>query len=69
MRSIAVLPILLPATMFAGLSLVADRTQAQNVFSEARWGLTIGGFAGFAPAYEGSDEYRFVGYPLIIPKY
>lgn len=34
-----------------------------------RWGLTVGGFAGFAPAYEGSDEYRFIGYPLIIPKY
>lgn len=37
--------------------------------AEGRWGLTVGGFAGFAPAYEGSDEYRFVGYPLIIPKY
>ena len=29
----------------------------------------MGGFAGFAPVYEGSDEYSFVGFPLIIPKY
>lgn len=42
---------------------------ASPVIAEGRWGLTVGGFAGFAPAYEGSDEYDFVGYPLIIPKY
>lgn len=51
-------------------SMAADQVAGtvQSV-DAARWGLTVGGFAGFAPAYEGSDEYRFVGYPLIIPKY
>ncbi|MCV0396288.1 MAG: MipA/OmpV family protein [Rhizobiaceae bacterium] len=44
-------------------------TYQEDVFSEDRWGVEVGGFAGFMPAYEGSDEFRFVGYPLIIPKY
>lgn len=44
---------------------------AESVSAEGgeRWGFTVGGFAGFAPVYEGSDKYRFVGYPLIIPKF
>lgn len=44
-------------------------TYQDDVFSKDRWGVSIGGFAGFAPAYEGSDEFRFVGYPLFLPKY
>lgn len=49
-----------------------DATQpsySDSVFSADRWGLSVGGFAGFAPAYEGSDEFDLVGYPLIVPRY
>lgn len=42
---------------------------ASQLVEEGRWGLTVGGVAGFRPAYEGSDQYKFVGYPMIIPKY
>lgn len=71
---VAALCSLLSAT---GTGLAADAISAsdalptyeESVFSEDRWGVEVGGFAGFAPAYEGSDEFRFVGYPLIIPKY
>lgn len=28
-----------------------------------------GGLGGFAPAYEGSDKYRLIAYPVIIPRY
>lgn len=31
-------------------------------------GVTVGGFAGFAPEYEGSDEFAFFGFPLIVPR-
>lgn len=31
-------------------------------------GVTVGGYAGFAPEYEGSDEYAFGGFPLIAPR-
>jgi outer membrane scaffolding protein for murein synthesis (MipA/OmpV family) len=60
------------ATLAAGPTSAADTltgTEVDQVFAEGRWGVTVGGFAGFAPAYEGSDEYRFVGFPLIVPKY
>lgn len=55
----------------ASTAMAADEaaTYDEGVFSESRWGVSVGGFAGFQPAYEGSDEFRFVGYPLIIPKY
>src|SRR5690606_20180010 len=33
------------------------------------WGLGVGGLVGFTPAYEGSDKYRFIAYPVIIPSY
>lgn len=46
-----------------------DAMPAQQGHEQGRWGLTVGGFGGFAPAYEGSDVYRFGGNPLIIPKY
>ncbi|MEO3389032.1 MipA/OmpV family protein [Mesorhizobium sp. CAU 1741] len=68
-KSLAILTGLL---LSAGPGMAADQFSDDAVasaFPEARWGVTVGGFAGFAPAYEGSDEYRFVGYPLIIPKY
>lgn len=42
---------------------------SDSIFSGGRWGVSVGGFAGFKPAYEGSDEFRFVGYPLILPKF
>jgi outer membrane scaffolding protein for murein synthesis (MipA/OmpV family) len=32
-------------------------------------GITVGGFAGFAPEYEGSDEFAFRGIPLIAPRF
>ena len=63
---------ILLATCGAVPVLAADATSptySETVFSEGRWGVSVGGFAGFAPAYEGSDEFRFVGYPLILPKY
>ncbi|TWG99360.1 outer membrane scaffolding protein for murein synthesis (MipA/OmpV family) [Mesorhizobium sp. J18] len=40
-----------------------------SIFSGGRWGVAVGGFAGFQPAYEGADEYRFVGFPLVLPKF
>jgi outer membrane protein len=68
----AILLIFAAATLAAGPGFTADTltgVEVDQVFTEGRWGVTVGGFAGFAPAYEGSDEYRFVGYPLIVPKY
>ena len=47
----------------------ADGFGADPAFPESRWGVSLGAFAGFEPAYEGSDEFRFVGYPLIVPRY
>ncbi len=57
------------ATLSSGTAFAADDVMDVDQVAEGRWGLTIGGFAGFAPAYEGSDQYVFVGYPLVIPKY
>lgn len=42
---------------------------SDSIFSADRWGVAVGGFVGFTPAYEGSDEFDVIGYPLIIPKY
>lgn len=61
--------LLLTATMLAGPAISADEVTNADAVAEGRWGFTVGAFAGFTPAYEGSDEYRFVGFPLIIPKY
>ncbi|MDP3897450.1 MAG: MipA/OmpV family protein [Mesorhizobium sp.] len=47
----------------------AEAADPEVAFPESRWGVSLGGFAGVQPAYEGSDEYRFVAYPLIAPKY
>ncbi len=71
MTKIGLLPLIAGAVLAAGPAFAADDTLsvADHVFAEGRWGLTVGGFAGFAPAYEGSDNYRFVGYPLVIPKF
>lgn len=33
------------------------------------FGIVAGGFAFITPAYEGSDEYRVSGFPLIYPKF
>ncbi len=66
------LALLAAASIATVPAIAADQitpADADSVFSEGRWGITVGGFAGFQPNYEGSDEYRFVGYPLIIPKY
>lgn len=68
----AVFVIFAATALAAGRASAADPTTGSDldqVFAEGRWGVTVGGFAGFAPVYEGSDEYRFVGFPLIIPKY
>ena len=64
--------VLAAATLGVGSAAAADgisSAEVDQVFSQGRWGITIGSFAGFAPVYEGSDEYRFVGYPLTIPQY
>lgn len=58
----------LPHTATAA-DIATDQPYTEATVAEGRWGLEVGGFAGFAPKYEGSDEFRFVGYPLIIPKY
>lgn len=70
-RSIVVSSVLIAGAVPA---LAADGIATQpayddSVFSEERWGLEVGGFVGFEPAYEGADEFRFVGYPLIVPRY
>lgn len=62
------LAILVPTCAFAADYIVTPDVVIETPV-QSRWGLTVGGFAGFAPAYEGSDKYKFVGYPLIIPKY
>jgi outer membrane scaffolding protein for murein synthesis (MipA/OmpV family) len=43
-------------------------TYRESVF-EDRWSVSVGGFAGVEPAYEGSGEYRATGYPLLFPRY
>jgi MipA family protein len=42
---------------------------SDSVFSAQRWGVAVGGFVGFQPAYEGASEYRAIGYPLVFPRY
>lgn len=37
--------------------------------AEARFSLLLGGGVGFQPLYEGSDEYRAVGFPIIAPSF
>lgn len=41
----------------------------EDIFSSDRWGVGVGAFVGFEPAYEGADEFRAVAYPLIFPRY
>lgn len=36
---------------------------------DARFSLLLGGGVGFQPLYEGSDEYRTVGFPIIAPSF
>lgn len=74
MRPILPTLLALMAASVAPAALAADAASDapvydDSVFSEGRWGVSVGAFVGFQPAYEGSDEFRFVGYPLIIPKY
>ncbi len=54
--------LLAAATVFAWLWLTSI-----TAMSDGRSGLRIGGSVGVAPKYEGSDEYRVIGFPLIIP--
>ena len=39
------------------------------VVEETRFSLTLGGGVGFQPLYEGSDEYRTVGFPIVSPSF
>ena len=57
--------------MFAAVPAAADGAgpgPLPDAVAESRT-LMAGGFAGFAPAYEGSDEYRAIGFPLAFPTF
>jgi MipA family protein len=63
------------ATVFAGHALAADTLLDQPVefatasVQQGKWAFKVGAIGLTSPKYEGSNEYRVVGFPLIIPKY
>jgi MipA family protein len=70
------------ATAFSGLSasivLAADATMGavpmgqDPVIQESGglpFGIVAGGYAFISPVYEGSDEYRVVGFPIVYPRF
>ena len=65
---------LLSALLAAGASHAADAVPPvdpvlEDVPTDARFTLLLGGGVGFQPLYEGSDEYRAVGFPIIAPSF
>ncbi len=55
---------LLAAATALGVTSAAAQDRSSDSLS-----LSIGGFAAIAPRYEGSRDYRVMGFPLVIPSF
>ena len=67
------LPLVAAMSLVASSALAADAVIEPVVdpvaVEDARFTLLLGGGVGFQPLYEGSDEYRAVGFPIIAPSF
>ncbi len=70
-RSLLATALVLSAgSAFAADAIVDVDTQpVPPVVEESRFSLTLGGGVGFQPLYEGSDEYRAYGFPIVAPSF
>lgn len=62
----------LPAASFAADLAAGQPAAAQPPATPAEkghWGFKVGAIGLMEPKYEGSDEYRFLAFPIVIPEY
>lgn len=62
--SIGVFALVFGVASSEGVKAGGDYTTGVSSFS-----LNVGGMVGFAPKYEGSDDYRVIGAPIIYPSF
>lgn len=57
------------SALFAGCILLGASPAAAGDGDPAGggFGLTLGGFVGLAPKYDGSRDYRVIGFPIVFP--